>query len=406
MLTYFPTPYPDEWWYSVLCRYYTRTGIREHALVKERLFKGRKGAHMGTLFPNGTLAQVTAQLLQSAFDTREIILNHTPYLYYARMYPENERKAMLESLCRGETVQITHIWKSCRRALWRPRYCPVCAREDRERYGEPYWHTDHQIPLMTVCTKHGCRLQQIELETVSSALNQQFLPLAEFGVKDAETNYRPWEAQVSKVVREYWRMPLTVGPTLHNNLVQGLKDKGYLAIYRQGNVTLDPQKLYADLCAFYGPEKVDQCFGGSLDASMVNRIVQWKQLLPDRYILLQVMIGMPTAEVFGDKAAPDCLRERLERIAAERRFCTIKQVAEQLNLKRYELNTLLHHYGMEAFWMRPEKSKHAVARKGLLRCTVDESERELIEQRAKELGYRCAGAFVLDCVRYVMKRGG
>lgn len=21
MLTCFPTPYPDEWWYSVLCRY-------------------------------------------------------------------------------------------------------------------------------------------------------------------------------------------------------------------------------------------------------------------------------------------------------------------------------------------------------------------------------------------------
>ena len=35
MLTWFPSPYPDELFYSVLCRYYLSSGIKEHYLVKE-----------------------------------------------------------------------------------------------------------------------------------------------------------------------------------------------------------------------------------------------------------------------------------------------------------------------------------------------------------------------------------
>ncbi|MBR1752184.1 MAG: TniQ family protein [Ruminococcus sp.] len=40
----------------------------------------------------------------------------------------------------------------------RLRYCPVCAADDREKYGETYWHRVHQIPEISVCAKHRCRL--------------------------------------------------------------------------------------------------------------------------------------------------------------------------------------------------------------------------------------------------------
>ena len=42
MLTYFPTPYPGELFYSVLCRYYMSSGIREHNIVK-RLYAVQRG---------------------------------------------------------------------------------------------------------------------------------------------------------------------------------------------------------------------------------------------------------------------------------------------------------------------------------------------------------------------------
>ena len=38
------------------------------------------------------------------------------------------------------------------------RYCPECAKEDREKYGETYWHRCAQIHDIGVCPRHGCQL--------------------------------------------------------------------------------------------------------------------------------------------------------------------------------------------------------------------------------------------------------
>jgi len=37
-------------------------------------------------------------------------------------------------------------------------FCPVCAREDAMHYGVPYWHCEHQIPGVSVCYRHRCKL--------------------------------------------------------------------------------------------------------------------------------------------------------------------------------------------------------------------------------------------------------
>ena len=47
------------------------------------------------------------------------------------------------------------------------RFCPLCLEEDRNQYGEAYWHRHHQIPGVLVCLKHGVALldSQVSLET-------------------------------------------------------------------------------------------------------------------------------------------------------------------------------------------------------------------------------------------------
>jgi len=40
------------------------------------------------------------------------------------------------------------------------RFCPVCATEDRERYGEWFWHRQHQVPGVHVCSKHCVWLEK------------------------------------------------------------------------------------------------------------------------------------------------------------------------------------------------------------------------------------------------------
>lgn len=108
--------------------------------------------------------------------------------------------------------------------------------------------------------------------------------------------------------------------------------------------------------------------------------------------------------MFTQEPVVDVLKQEIDRMAGKGGFCTLRQITAKLGRKPYEVNAILRFYGMEPFWREMPNGKSRKARKGLLRCTVDEEELAQIVQYSKELGYRCEGAFALDCVRYVMKK--
>ena len=390
MLTYFPTPYPGELFYSVLCRYYMSSGIREHNIVKRQLFGSKSGIKMATLYPNAAVHAVLSQLPEGVFDGHNVILHHTPFLYYTRMYPATEREALMDDLLQGRSKTPTHLWRTFPKGDYALRYCPLCVREDTQIYGEPYYHVEHQIPLSSVCVRHRCRLKQIAIDNPRLALNNRFYPLGTVETaREPDMDVTPAELQVSGLVREYWKLPASVSPPACNNLYQTLLNSGYMTIVRQN-----------------GAETVERVFGDNISGTMMNRIRTWEQLLPDRYILIQAMLGLPTKTVFDPEPIRDNLKEKIERMAEQSGFCTLRQVAGELRLKHYEVNAILRYYDMDPFWREVPAGKSQTARTGILRCTVDETELERIRQYSQELGYHCAGAFALDCIRFVMEQAG
>lgn len=406
MLTWFPTPYPGELFYGILCRYYMSSGIREHSLVKQQLFGSKAGIKMATLYPNAAIHAVLSQLPEGIYDGRDMILHHTPFAYYTRMYQPQEREALLDDLLQGRGKTPTHLWKTFPRGDYALRYCPLCVQEDAQIYGEAYYHVEHQIPLSGVCVKHKCRLKQIAVANPRLTLNNSFYPLSAMETdKKPDMDISPAELRVSELVREYWMLPASVSPPACNNLYQALLNRGYMEIVRQTGIIVDKSKLYAALCDYHGTAMIERVFGSSISTSMANRLKVWEQLLPDRYILIQAMLGLSTKTVFDPEPVRDNLREKMERMAAQGRFCTLRQVARILRLKQYEVNAILRHYNMAPFWRAEIPGKNQTARRGLLRCTVDEAELERIRRYSQELGYRCEGAFALDCIRYVMEQG-
>lgn len=405
MLTWFPTPYPGELFYGILCRYYVASGIREHNIVKRQLFGNRAGIKMASLYPNAAVYAVLSQLPEGVFDGRDMILHHSPFAYYTRMYQPQEREALLDDLLQGRGKTPTHLWKTFPRGDYALRYCPLCVQEDTQIYGEPYYHVEHQIPLSSVCVRHKCRLKQIAVANPRLTLNNSFCPLGMMEKnKEPDMNISPAEQRVSELVREYWMLPETLSPPVCNNLYQTMLNCGYMTIARQTGIVVDKSKLYAALCNYHGTTAVEKAFGTNITTSMMNRIKTWEQLVPDRYILIQAMLGLPTKTVFDPEPVRDNLREKMERMAAQGGFCTLRQVARTLGVKQYEVNAILRHYNMAPFW-RPEiPRKNQTPHRGLLRCTVDEAELERIRQYSQELGYRCEGAFALDCIRYVMEQ--
>ena len=408
MLIHFPTPYPEETFYSVLCRYYISTGIREMATVDRELFGGKNGSSICTLYPNRTIASVMAELPDGLFDVKGLILNHTSFLYYTRIYDKGTKTAMLKDLAEGCGEMPAHLWYTYPRMKYSLRYCPLCVKDDTRVFGEPYYHVVHQIPLSCVCTRHRCRLKQIRLRNPQKQLVKGYYPLCLMHVEnEPDMDIGESEYLISQHIQEYCIMPLSVGATEgHNNLMQTLFNAGFGTISRKDGIVVERKKLYSALCEFYGAELVAQVFGEKITGDMVNRIKTWECQLPDRYIMIQAMLGLSSKTVFDNEPLRDEMYERLISVPGQGSFTTLKEVSEHLGLREYEVGSLFRQYGLDPIWQKAAKRKEPTAKAGQFVCHVKQLELEQIRQCAKQLGYSGAGPFALDCIRYVMEQRG
>ena len=406
MLTSFPTPYPDELFYSVLCRYFISSGIKEFNLIKHQLFQGIKSARMGFLYPSSSIRLVLSQIPKGAFDPKKLIVEHTPFLYFTRMSSEQVKKERLTDILDGYVKKPAHIYTAVPRDGYSLRYCPLCVKEDTKLFGEPYYHVEHQIPLSTVCVKHRCHLKQIEIHNPRISLNDKFWPLSQSELdEEPEGCDQKSVLQVNRLIREYWKLPFSIGPTEgYNNLVQTLLNRDYMIMQPKTGPAVNKAKLYDRLCEYHGSEVVRKHFGVKMPNDAIVRIKQWKQLLPDRYILIQAMLGIDTKTVFDGAPVEDSLFNRIRELERRGGFTTLKRVAQELGMKPYEVKNAFQHYNLEPIWHAIPTKKESVAKNASFSCRVPEDELQKIRAYAQQLGYRGEGPFALDCVRYVMEQ--
>lgn len=157
MIGFFPEIYEDELLYSQLCRYYQRSGYTRYLFAVDDLFM-RRTAHPVIEWVNEYTPDAMAHItIGTDFET--VIRERTMFPAYTRFLPKTRRNGALQSLliCDGNYYNlIVNQNLKHKRFL---RYCPVCADEDRKRYGETYWHREHQIIHVEICPKHKCFLK-------------------------------------------------------------------------------------------------------------------------------------------------------------------------------------------------------------------------------------------------------
>lgn len=162
-LRFFPAPYPDECYYSIFCRYFARSGSTSNKRTIFELFGEAQSLAAFVFLPR------RLELLDTWFGsdsplTREgLALDNSCYAYFSTAFTEQIFEGMEKKIKTGESDRSLErrIIQKCRRSHWpeRLRYCPECAREDVERYGETYWHRMPQLPGIEYCLKHGKPIQ-------------------------------------------------------------------------------------------------------------------------------------------------------------------------------------------------------------------------------------------------------
>lgn len=357
MLTYFPLPYPGEWWYSVLCQYHVCSGNSKHQSTIKELIPGRITAAIGAVYPNSTIRQILSGLPAGLLSVKDVIIKNTLFPYYSRFSSFEKKTAMLEQLCRGETIVITSIRKFTAKSV--PKYCPQCVVEDRSAYGEAYWHIDHQIPLMAICPEHGCSLQSAD-DIIPTHIDYTFYPLesaySERSPPVSPSDIFPWQITFSRILADYQRLPLTASASPdYSNLAISLSNMGYGIIQnRSPNTILDAKRLYWDMVETYGREFIELIFGGEASICTINRACKWDIASPERYALLQDFAGITSEEVFSTKPQRDRYEDKLLALQNTSGSYTKKQVQEMLNITAAQLDILTKRYGIEPFWKERE----------------------------------------------------
>lgn len=164
MLAYFPELYEDELLYSIYARYYVHSGHMTMAYALSDLF-GNDRARVDFLFTN----KLSSNAIQCLNKNESFENKHTMLPYY-NLFKNGGYSP----------VKTKRSWM---------RYCPDCVKEDREKYGETYWHREHQIPEIKVCCKHRCKLcdgalrNDRKLITAESVVNDD---VADYNVDESE----------------------------------------------------------------------------------------------------------------------------------------------------------------------------------------------------------------------------
>lgn len=155
MINFFPTIYEDELLYSAIARYHIMSGNISTTQTIDDLFS-KKYTYLNKVLPVGITAFISNMHTHCKYTEDEIINNHTLYKFYTAFFSQELSEEIMNRMkCGGGgnicTLIGVHSVTNKHNHL---KYCPICVKEDIEKYGEAYWKRVHQVPGILVCHIH------------------------------------------------------------------------------------------------------------------------------------------------------------------------------------------------------------------------------------------------------------
>ena len=171
-IAYFPAIYEDELVYSVLSRLYVHLGLMTYREAA-KLYYQVKNTSPSIEFLNNMTVEIREHFLKQC-TMEELVEKHTMFPMYMRFYEKERRKTTFEALVKMDSNKNIFPLISNKKTARYLRYCPLCAKEDREKYGETYWHRSHQLYGNSVCSIHHCYLEESTVE-ISGKITPAFI---------------------------------------------------------------------------------------------------------------------------------------------------------------------------------------------------------------------------------------
>lgn len=312
MITFFPTPYPDELLYSVIARYHAWSGNTGFSTTINEIFNKRTP-------PIIELPTMLARICEKSpegvgINPKYIINNLTLYPFYRPFLSEEKDLKITESMVATNGGKLSPqkylgLSRTYKTPLNYLRYCPKCCEEDERLKGETYWHRSHQAFGVYICPHH--RLPLINFPEPIEGF--KLLCLSKLpGKVPIKVNENSKENELCKRVSDsvYWLLsnPKEVFglDNLRDNYIYHLDEMNFI---KSRNFTMIKfRKLAEEVYNFYGPDflKIMGCYFEPND----NENKNWLGLMlsnrllinhPIRHILLSQFLGINLKEIFENK---------------------------------------------------------------------------------------------------------
>ena len=161
----FPTPYPGECFYSVLCRYHQQSGNASGRNSSIQLFGDVPNLSPTVVLPY-RLDNSTRWLHPYSGITQAGILSGSTawqYIQTSDLFTYDDVVKVMEARPhrgRGKQLQMHMATRGKKQKLC---YCPQCAVEDYQQFHETYWHLLHQLEGVKYCPWHGTAIRQSKI---------------------------------------------------------------------------------------------------------------------------------------------------------------------------------------------------------------------------------------------------
>lgn len=168
MIVQFPVPYEDELAYSLFARFFARSGYLAYRFAAEDLFENKLTKPDIEFVDRLTPAAYHA--LERIGSWEDFVMRHTMFKYYSQFLPLQRRKAAYDAIMGHDRKYHDYLCmpKSNDCTTRYLRYCPICVTNDRNKYGETYWHRLHQMHGVNVCPIHFCFLENSNIAISSN----------------------------------------------------------------------------------------------------------------------------------------------------------------------------------------------------------------------------------------------
>ncbi|MDU0353757.1 TnsD family Tn7-like transposition protein [Paraglaciecola aquimarina] len=192
-------PHADELLYSYQARIRLYFAVRSPKSLIESLYENRSVA-ASWVYPSHLQKLVDVIPTSTKLSATKLIYQHTLFPLAAFFMPPVRRR-QVEALMLSEKDTGSHVLSGYAAnklpKLQYLRYCPVCAEEQRQRYGEVFWLRSHQVPAIQFCYKHNVKL--VSCTSIKKGLHRhEFIPASTCNLDTREeTSYCEFDKVIS-----------------------------------------------------------------------------------------------------------------------------------------------------------------------------------------------------------------